>query len=90
MTDFYKYLPTQNETQPKDLLGVGGASEINRAMAETLRCELDLLGAQDPLLVPIGSGAARVLVKSSPESTTSIRTSSIITAELQMTRRTPR
>lgn len=61
MTDFYKYLPTEKETQLKDLLGVGGASEINRAMAETLRRELSLLGAEDPLLVPIGDMAADVL-----------------------------
>lgn len=61
MTDFYKFLPTRKEAQLKDLLRVGGANEINHAMIETLRCELDLLGAQDPLLVPIGNRVAEIL-----------------------------
>jgi hypothetical protein len=61
MTDFYKYLPTEKEKHLEDLLVGGGVSKINRAMAETLQCELDLLAARDPLLVPIGRKTADVL-----------------------------
>lgn len=61
MTDFYKYLPTRKEAQLESLLVLGGAREINRAMTETLRFELELVGARDPLLVPIGGRAAEIL-----------------------------
>lgn len=66
MTDFFKGMPTSTASDLKaHLKGLGSVERrrVERAMADQVRNELDILGGTDPLLIAVGASAHEVVVE---------------------------